>query len=173
MISSTAQPPPLLLLSSQLSLTTNLPGTVVSVLDKSLHITFIHCWAVPCRPTSPVPAQLQDRQKKESCIKDRYQWFNRWGSLHTWSKVLEWNPTMWGRMWKQASLAGEEKGSLPVTGRIDIRLAHVLPRKPAERQPLSAPSVSYQVEVFWSEARTIISWGLGQIGKVSPVSGYR
>lgn len=93
MISSTAQPPPLLLLSSQLSLTTNLPGTVVSVLDKSLHITFIHCWAVPCRPTSPIPAQLQDRQKKESCIKDRYQWFNRWGSLHTWSKVLEWHAT--------------------------------------------------------------------------------
>lgn len=72
----------------------------------------------------------------------RHQWFNRWGSLHVWSKDLEQNPTVYsgrqGKTWRQPSVLGEE-GDYQFIGGTDGRLAHWLPGKPAEGHTLLAP----------------------------------
>ena len=56
-----------------------------------------NCWAAPHRPTSPVLAQLQDWRAQSQ--QQRHLWFNGQGSLHVWSKVLEWHSTVCGAQW--------------------------------------------------------------------------
>ena len=54
---------------------------------------------------------------------------------------------------------------LPVIGEIDVRLAHWLPGKLAEEFPLI-------VEMFWSKARIITTWGRGQVCRHFLISLY-
>ena len=50
----------------------------------------------------------------------RHQWFNGWGSLHVWNKVLERHPTVGGagQAGRVGSLGPGGKGRLPVTGEL-------------------------------------------------------
>ena len=65
------------------------------------------------------------------------------------------------KLWQQSSLgyAGRWREGLPVTGGIEVRLAHWLPGKPAEEQALHCP---FDKLVWWRcsdiNIRTIISW---------------
>ena len=51
----------------------------------------------------------------------------------------------------------EWRGSLPVIGGIDVRLAHQLQGKPAERHSPHHHFESYQVKIFYLKIRTISS----------------
>ena len=65
------------------------------------------------------------------------------------------------KTWPQSSLgyAGRWREGFPVTGGIEVRLAHWLPGKPAEEQ---APHCPFDKLVWWGcsdiNIRTIISW---------------
>ena len=60
--------------------------------------------------------------------------FNRWGLLPVRSTVLR--HTADSRQDMAAVFTEGKKGMLPVRGGSDVRLAHWLPGKPAEGQPL-------------------------------------
>lgn len=67
------------------------------------------------------------RPKNWESETERHEWFNRWGSLHIRSKVLERHPTACGRQqvvgWQD--MAGvfrpRGRGRLPIIGEIDVR----------------------------------------------------
>ena len=102
------------------------------------------------------------RLKKEPRINNRdCWWFNGWGSLHIWSKGLERHPTLCHEQWVEHGTVfpprDEEGGEGTSYSGIDIRWAHQLPGKPAERHARLI--------------RTITTWGPGQVnGKVSQIS---
>lgn len=54
------------------------------------------CWTAPRRPIIPKCTQLQDQRKSPECTMET-SWFNGWGSLPVWSKVLgeHLNPISW------------------------------------------------------------------------------
>ena len=72
-----------------------------------------------CLPSFKTKERARSQQQ-------RHQWFNEWGSLHIWSKVLEQHPTLCsGRQTGHgSSLCSWGEGEITSYTRIDIRLAH-------------------------------------------------
>lgn len=106
-----------------------------------------NCWTIPCRPASPVLAQLP-RPKKEPGVSNRdINDFMDRGSLPFWSKVLEQHSTsscsrQQVRQTLQQPLLPGTEWKVIATGGIDIWLAHQLPGK-LEGDALTTPLISY------------------------------
>ena len=68
------------------------------------------------------PAGLQTQclsnlktEKKAQSQQQRHQWFNGWGSLHVWSKVLEQHPTVFVADRRQDLAVGFAPGQGQIT----------------------------------------------------------
>ena len=95
----------------------------------------------------------------------RHQWFNGWGILHVWSKVVEWHPTVCSAWWAGhgVSLRSGGTGRLPVTGELMSGRLIGYHGNQQRGMPLTAPL-----------RRTVTNWGLGQAHReVSHVSRCR
>ena len=91
-------------------------------------------WVLGCTPQTCKPCACPaSRQKKEPWSQQqRHQWFNGRGSLHVWSKVLEWHPIVCSSHDMAAAFVPRGGGRFPVIGGVDVRLAHGLPGKLTE-----------------------------------------
>ena len=53
---------------------------------------------------------------RDQSQQQRHQWFNGWGILHVWNKVLEWHPTVCSRWWAGHGSSLRFRGEKEVTG---------------------------------------------------------
>ena len=116
-------------------------------------------WLAPLRPKKPVFNHPLDWGNSQW---QRCQWFKGWGSLYVWSKVLGQHPTMCAG-WlaghgSHLCLGGRgPQGEIVPSWLISYQGNH-------QRDPVPTTPLISGVE-FWPKARTVISWGLGQICK--------
>ena len=95
----------------------------------------------------------------------RHQWFNGWGILHVWSKVLEWHPTACGRRWGHGcGLRYQGKREMTSYRRNWCQVGSWVARETSRGVHLTAPLINYHSGGSSDlKIRTITSWGWGQV----------